>query len=366
MSWNGAVEVILPRIARNAATAKLNRWLAAEGERVREGQPLFEYRIPTRRRRRVEAPASGVLRGLRAEVGDWLPVGATVAWIVGEDESPSIPNPSGARRRVALTERVPESNTGYRILWPNLTKFLQEMNTIESGLLLKLSYKPEYYKISILNHTIDHRKHNVNMDQFRKEWYNKILSPPVEVDTSLFQYLTEKDKPFGLTPENFNDLIQSYLYGIAWVLQYYTEGINHINPSYYYPYFHEPLFKELAEMSSQLEQADFDALDKDIKFYIPHQLLSVLPLKSLNLIPEKLRLFATDNFSSVRDLFPSTFTMNYEGNKHGNAIIRFVDPDRIISAVNEIAFTKKEREFYFSSGETLMIEIVFQCLNLLH
>ena len=232
------------------------------------------------------------------------------------------------------------------------------MNTIESGLLLKLSYKPEYYKISILNHTIDHRKHNVNMDQFRKEWYNKILSPPVEVDTSLFQYLTEKDKPFGLTPENFNDLIQSYLYGIAWVLQYYTEGINHINPSYYYPYFHGPLFKELAEMSSQLEQADFDALDKDIKFYIPHQLLSVLPLKSLNLIPEKLRLFATDNFSSVRDLFPSTFTMDYEGNKHGNALIPFVDPDRIISAVNEIAFTKKEREFYFSSGETLMIDRV--------
>lgn len=81
-----AVEVILPRIARNAATAKLNRWLAAEGERVREGQPLFEIESD-RAATEVEAPASGVLRGLRAEVGDWLPVGATVAWIVGEDES---------------------------------------------------------------------------------------------------------------------------------------------------------------------------------------------------------------------------------------------------------------------------------------
>jgi pyruvate dehydrogenase E2 component (dihydrolipoamide acetyltransferase) len=81
-----AVEVILPRIARNAATAKLNRWLAAEGERVREGQPLFEIESD-QAATEVEAPASGVLRGLRAEVGDWLPVGATVAWIVGEDES---------------------------------------------------------------------------------------------------------------------------------------------------------------------------------------------------------------------------------------------------------------------------------------
>ena len=73
----------------NAATGKLNRWLAAEGERVREGQPLFEIEAD-QAATEVEAPASGVLRGLRAEAGDRLPVGATVAWIVGE-ASPSIP-----------------------------------------------------------------------------------------------------------------------------------------------------------------------------------------------------------------------------------------------------------------------------------
>ncbi len=80
-----AVEVILPRVALNTATGKLNRWLAAEGERVREGQPLFEIEAD-QTATEVEAPASGVLRGLRAEAGDRLPVGAIVAWIVGEDE----------------------------------------------------------------------------------------------------------------------------------------------------------------------------------------------------------------------------------------------------------------------------------------
>jgi len=81
-----AVEVIFPPIALNGESGKLSRWLAAEGERVREGQPLFEIEAGEATSE-VEAPASGVLRGLRAADGDRPPVGATLAWIVGEDES---------------------------------------------------------------------------------------------------------------------------------------------------------------------------------------------------------------------------------------------------------------------------------------
>ena len=80
-----AVEVILPPIASGADTGRLNRWLAAEGEYVREGQPLFEIDADSAATE-VEASASGVLRGLRAKAGDRLPIGATLAWIVGQDE----------------------------------------------------------------------------------------------------------------------------------------------------------------------------------------------------------------------------------------------------------------------------------------
>ena len=52
---------------------------------MREGQPLFEIEADPATTE-VEAPASGVLRGLRAKPGDHLPAGATLAWIVGEDE----------------------------------------------------------------------------------------------------------------------------------------------------------------------------------------------------------------------------------------------------------------------------------------
>ena len=80
-----AVEVVFPSVALDAETGRLKRWLAAEGERVREGQPLFEIEAGEAASE-VKAPASGVLRGLRATAGDRLPVGATLGWIVAEDE----------------------------------------------------------------------------------------------------------------------------------------------------------------------------------------------------------------------------------------------------------------------------------------
>ena len=81
-----AREVILPRVDMDMATGKMGRWFVAEGERVREGQPLFEIETD-KAAMEIEAPASGVLRGVRAKAGDALPVGAVVGWIVGEDEA---------------------------------------------------------------------------------------------------------------------------------------------------------------------------------------------------------------------------------------------------------------------------------------
>ncbi|HYA71934.1 MAG TPA: biotin/lipoyl-containing protein, partial [Roseiarcus sp.] len=81
-----AREVILPRVDMDMATGKMGRWFVAEGERVREGQALFEIETD-KAAMEIEAPASGVLRGVRAKAGDALPVGAVLGWIVGEDEA---------------------------------------------------------------------------------------------------------------------------------------------------------------------------------------------------------------------------------------------------------------------------------------
>ena len=92
LAANGAsmpVEVTFPPVALDAETGRLTRWLAAEGERVREGQPLFEIEADPAATE-FGAPASGVLRGLRAKAGDRLPVGATLAWAIDNTASRSL------------------------------------------------------------------------------------------------------------------------------------------------------------------------------------------------------------------------------------------------------------------------------------
>jgi len=81
-----ATEVILPRVDMDMETGKFANWLVKEGESVKKGQPLFEIDTD-KAAMEVEAPASGVLKGICAAPGDVLPVGATVAWIAASDEA---------------------------------------------------------------------------------------------------------------------------------------------------------------------------------------------------------------------------------------------------------------------------------------
>ena len=80
-----AVEVILPRVDMDMQAAKVTQWFVGEGERVDKGNPLFEIETD-KAAMEIEAPVSGILRGVAAKPGDELPVGAVVGWICGIDE----------------------------------------------------------------------------------------------------------------------------------------------------------------------------------------------------------------------------------------------------------------------------------------
>jgi pyruvate dehydrogenase E2 component (dihydrolipoamide acetyltransferase) len=81
-----AVEVILPKVDMDMASGKIARWFVAEGEAVAKGAPLFEIETD-KAAMDVEAPASGILRAVKAGQGMEIPVGEVVAWIYGEGES---------------------------------------------------------------------------------------------------------------------------------------------------------------------------------------------------------------------------------------------------------------------------------------
>jgi len=91
-----ATEVILPRVDMDMTSGRIARWFVGENARVEKGQPLFEIETD-KAAMEVEAPAAGILRGVAGAEGAELPVGSTVAWIVGEGEAePVMPVSSGA------------------------------------------------------------------------------------------------------------------------------------------------------------------------------------------------------------------------------------------------------------------------------
>jgi pimeloyl-ACP methyl ester carboxylesterase len=81
-------EVILPRVDMDMTEGRITRWFVGEGARVEKGQPIFEIETD-KAAMEVEAPASGIIRGLSTTLDTPLAVGSTVAWIDVEGEAPS-------------------------------------------------------------------------------------------------------------------------------------------------------------------------------------------------------------------------------------------------------------------------------------
>jgi pyruvate dehydrogenase E2 component (dihydrolipoyllysine-residue acetyltransferase) len=94
-----AFSVVMPALEMAQETGKLIAWRKKEGEHVSKGEPLLEIETD-KAVVEVEAPADGVLAGIKASEGAEIPVGQTIAWIVAPGEQPpagSLSTAPGAR-----------------------------------------------------------------------------------------------------------------------------------------------------------------------------------------------------------------------------------------------------------------------------
>ncbi len=80
-----AIEVILPKVDMVMETGTFVEWLKQEGEAVEKGQPLFVI-MTDKAAIEIEAPASGILAGVRAKADDVIPVSQTIAYILQPGE----------------------------------------------------------------------------------------------------------------------------------------------------------------------------------------------------------------------------------------------------------------------------------------
>ena len=82
-----AHSIVMPALEMAQETGKLLSWRKKEGEAVGKGEPLLDIETD-KAVVEIESPADGILAGVKAQAGDVIPVGQTIAWIVSEGEKP--------------------------------------------------------------------------------------------------------------------------------------------------------------------------------------------------------------------------------------------------------------------------------------
>ena len=91
-----AVSVVMPALELAQETGKVLVWIKKEGDQVVKGEPLLEIETD-KVSFELEAPADGILAGVRSHEGDVVPVGQIIAWLVAPGEQPPVESDTASR-----------------------------------------------------------------------------------------------------------------------------------------------------------------------------------------------------------------------------------------------------------------------------
>src|SRR5271166_1120475 len=94
-----AHSIVMPALEMAQETGKLISWRKKEGETIAKGEPLLDVETD-KAVVEIEAPADGILAGVKAHAGDVIPVGQTIAWIVNPGEQVPEEAASASGRRM--------------------------------------------------------------------------------------------------------------------------------------------------------------------------------------------------------------------------------------------------------------------------
>ncbi|MFC2012941.1 biotin/lipoyl-containing protein [Chloroflexota bacterium] len=81
-----AAEIILPRLDEGMTSGKILNWLKKEGDKVEKGDIVFELETE-KVTFEVEAPTSGILNITNSKIGEEIPVGEVVAYVLQPGET---------------------------------------------------------------------------------------------------------------------------------------------------------------------------------------------------------------------------------------------------------------------------------------
>ena len=231
--------------------------------------------------------------------------------------------------------------------------YLQESNTISSKIN---EINPNKLIIASTEYDNINKINKFNYAKFRKLWYERCLGISVpNHDKILYDILHHKlgnDIPknlFAVKKIDIENMTMNYIKILNWNFIYYNEGYKKVDDSIEYYYDFSPLFIDILNSLTNLIKQDImeiegiRATSLDNNFTVLHQLVSVLPMSSIELIPKNLK-FLFDINSPIIDLFPISWNQILEGtDKTHLTIHRIPIPirKRIIDVFNDIKFEPK-------------------------
>jgi len=101
-----AHSIVMPALEMAQETGKLLAWRKKEGDAIAKGEPLLDVETD-KAVVEIESPAEGILAGVKAQAGDVIPVGQTIAWIVNPGEKVPEEEAASASGRRMDTKAAP-------------------------------------------------------------------------------------------------------------------------------------------------------------------------------------------------------------------------------------------------------------------
>lgn len=255
----------------------------------------------------------------------------TIAFILGNDFIPRLVSIYNVGEAIKLSiniykKIISESdgnmlvNENGMINWIFLNNFFIQLSEYESTFLIEKEKTPKMHEFKILTDNIKNGK--LDFKQFRLMWYSKVIN--------------------NFNEDDIMKMCSWYLYGFQWILSYYLDKTNSVIFEYIYPYLYSPLISDISFVLYNLAVNNIPLplvipiKPIHLKYY--HQLVAVIPPKSIKYIPEQLRHLVMKG-GSLEYMCPTQFKIDLEGKTEewqGIPLLPILDINKVIEKVDEI------------------------------